>query len=120
MADPGHGLTIDNLDEVELVTAAGEIIRSSSTENSDLFWGVRGGGGNFGVVSSFTFRAHPLRRLVYCGNLIYRPHNWQAALRAYAEWTATVPDELTSIVSFLVPPPDWELGDAPLMLIGFA
>ncbi len=115
-----HGLTIDNLIAADVVTASGQTMRASETENPDLFWGIRGGGGNFGVVSSFTFRAHPLGPQVFAGNLIYRQEHWRTALRAYQTWTTDLPDALTSIISFLVPPPGWDMGEDPLMLVGFA
>jgi FAD/FMN-containing dehydrogenase len=115
-----HGLTIDNLVAADVVTATGEHIRASESENSDLFWGLRGGGGNFGVVTSFTFRAHPLDQDVLAGTFIYERPHWQQALQAYAEWTADLPDAMTSIITFTVPPEDWELGDEVLMFVGFA
>ena len=115
-----HGLTIDNLVSADVVTATGEILRASETENPDLFWGLRGGGGNFGVVTSFTFRAHPLDPDVFAGTFIYEQPRWTQALQAFAEWTPDLPDGLTSIVTFMVPPDEWELGDRALMFIGFA
>jgi FAD/FMN-containing dehydrogenase len=98
-----YGLTADNLIAADVVTASGETVRASDTENAELFWGIRGGGGNFGIVSTFTYRAHPLGPGVFAGNLVYRHENWPRALLAYEEWTRDLPDELTSIVSFLVP-----------------
>ncbi len=115
-----HGLTIDNLVAAEVILATGERVRASETEHPDLFWGLRGGGGNFGVVTSLTLRAYPLGPSVFAGSLIYRLARWRDALRAYAEWTATLPDELTTLVTFMVPPADWEIGDAPLMFMGYA
>jgi FAD/FMN-containing dehydrogenase len=115
-----HGLTIDNLIAADLITASGTTVRASETENPELFWGIRGGGGNFGVISSFTFRAHRLGPEVLTGTLIYRQAGWAAALAAYQAWTRDLPDALGSIVSFLVPPEDWDLGDEPLMLVAFA
>jgi len=115
-----HGLTIDNLVSADLVLATGEPVRASAEENADLFWGLRGGGGNFGVVSSFTFRAHSLSPDVLAGTLIYQLPRWAEALKAYADWTAELEDDLTSIVTFMVPPSDWELGDHVLMFVGFA
>jgi len=115
-----HGLTIDNLVSADVVTATGELLRASATDNPDLFWGLRGGGGNFGVVSSFTFRAHPLAPDVFAGTFIYEQPRWREALQAFAEWTVDLPDALTSIITFTVPPEEWELGDRVLMFIGFA
>ncbi len=113
------GLTIDNITAAEVVTANGDRVSANETENSDLFWGLRGGGGNFGVVTSITYRAQRLGPKVFSGNLIYRRPNWRAALEAYEQWTPNLPDELTSIVSFMVPAPAWELGEDTLMLVGF-
>ncbi len=115
-----HGLTIDNMAGAELVTAAGERVQASESVNPELFWGLRGGGGNFGVVTSITYRAQRLGPKLFTGNLIYRREHWRAALEAYEQWTADLPDQLTSIVTFIVPAPDWELGDDTLMLVGFA
>ena len=115
-----YGLTIDNLVSAEVVLATGELVHASASENADLFWGLRGGGGNFGVVTSFTFRAHPLDPDVFAGSLIYELPRWREALDAYVEWASDVPDEITTLVTFMVPPPDWELGDRALMFLGFA
>ncbi len=114
-----YGLTVDNLLRAEVITANGERVQASATENPDLFWGLRGGGGNFGVVSGFTFRAHPIGPDLVAGNFIYALDQAADALRAYAAWTADLPDEMTSIISFLIPPPDWDLGEALLMIVGF-
>jgi len=115
-----YGLTIDNLVSAEVVLATGEPVRASDDEHPDLFWGLRGGGGNFGVVTSFTFRAHPLDPDVFAGTLIYERPRWAEALRSYLEWTADAPDEVTTLVTFMIPPADWDLGDRPLMFLGFA
>ena len=115
-----YGLTVDNLLEVEMVTVDGRVVHASASENGELFWGLRGGGGNFGVVTSFTFQAHALPPEVFSGNFVYGQEHWVDALRAYAVWTRNLPDGLTSILSFLVPPHDWGLGDEPRMLFGFA
>jgi FAD/FMN-containing dehydrogenase len=115
-----HGLTVDNLVSAEVVLATGQRVRASDVEHRDLFWGLRGGGGNFGVVTSFTFRAHPLDPDVLAGTLIYELPRWSEALRTYVDWAAGVPDDITTLVTFMVPPPDWELGDRVLMFLGFA
>ncbi len=115
-----HGLTIDNLAAADVVLADGRSVRASADEHPDLFWGLRGGGGNFGVVTAFTFRAHPHAHDPFAGSLIYARARWADALPAYIEWTAGLPDELSTMLTFLVPPADWELGDEPLMVVGFA
>ncbi|MDM7990746.1 FAD-binding oxidoreductase [Arthrobacter sp. zg-Y877] len=114
-----HGLSIDNLLAADVVTSDGEAVHADANDHPELFWGLRGGGGNFGVVSSFTFAAHPLPAQVYSGNLGYGNMHWHRALTAYAQWVQDLPEEMTSIISFLVPPPEWELGDQPLMVAGF-
>ena len=98
------GLTIDNLLSVDLVTADGRFLRCSADENQDLFWGVRGGGGNFGIATSFTFRLHPVSTVV--GGLAFWPAEKATdLLRFYREYIRSVPDELTTLVGFLVGPP---------------
>jgi FAD/FMN-containing dehydrogenase len=115
-----YGLTIDNLGAAEVVLASGDRVVASETENPDLFWGLRGGGGNFGVVTSFTFRAHPLNPDVFAGTLIYERERWAEALASYADLAPSLPDELTMLTTFMVPPADWELGDRVLMFLGFS
>jgi FAD/FMN-containing dehydrogenase len=114
-----YGLTVDNLVSAEVVLATGEQVTASETDHPDLFWGLRGGGGNFGVVTSFTYRAYPLAHDVLAGTLIYERRHWRDTLRSYVAWTADVPDELTTIATFMVPPADWELGDEVMMFLGF-
>lgn len=114
------GLTADNLVAAELITASGETVRASATENDDLLWGLKGGGGNFGVVTSFTFKAFELPADVLTGTFIYGPDQWTTALRAYAAWTSDLPDPLTTIATFMVPRPDWDLGSDPLILLGWS
>ena len=115
-----NGLSLDNLDSADVITATGEHLHASEQQNPELFWGLRGGGGNFGVVSSFTFRARPLPAAVLGGNFFYRPTRWKSALRAFDRWTRDLPEEMNPIVSFLVLPPDFEMGEEPWMIIGFA
>lgn len=115
-----YGLTVDNLLAADVVTADRHTVRASAEENPDLLWGLKGGGGNFGVVTSFTFAAHPLPPTVLCGNLVYFRHRWEQALRAFARWTQDLPDEMTAIITLLTPPPDWDLGSEPALIVGFA
>lgn len=115
-----HGLTVDNLRAADLVTAAGETVHADASENPELLWGLKGGGGNFGVVTSFTFDAHPLPQPVFAGNLIYRQPNWASALAAYERWTRDLPEEMTSMLTVMTPPEELEMGAEPLLVCGFA
>jgi len=81
-----HGLAIDNLVSATIVTANGVIIDTSSSSHPDLFWALRGGGGNFGVVTEFVFRLHEQRRNVYFGMLVYGPDKAEALVKATKEW----------------------------------
>jgi FAD/FMN-containing dehydrogenase len=93
-----HGLTIDQLLSVDLVTAEGELVKASQTQNRDLFWGVRGGGGNFGIVTEFEFRLHPVGPTVLAGPIYWPMEQAPALLRFYREWIAEAPDELMTIL----------------------
>lgn len=115
-----HGLTADNLVGARVVTADGHTVIASEEEDPDLLWALRGGGGNFGVVTEFTFRAHRLGPDVLTGNLVYGADRWPQAWRALAAWTADLPDEMTTVTSTLTPPPMLEMGDQPLLLVGCA
>lgn len=100
-----HGLTADNLLAAEVVTANGEVVRASAEENADLFWGIRGGGGNFGVVTSFEFRAHPIGPQVLAGLIVHPFADAAAVLRAYRDVMAEAPDEVTVWVVLRKAPP---------------
>ena len=78
-----HGLTIDQLLAVDLVTADGELVRASEAENPELFWGIRGGGGNFGVVTSFEFRLNPLGPYVFFAGVAFGPWPRSSSCCAY-------------------------------------
>ena len=98
-----HGLTCDNLLTADVVTADGDFLTTSEKENSDLFWGIRGGGGNFGIVTSFEFRLHPLGQ-VLGGMLIYPMEEAQEVIKFYREYVKKVPDELFTILLFFTAP----------------
>src|SRR5690242_4470104 len=89
-----YGLTIDNLLAAEVVTAAGEVVTASHEENQDLFWALRGGGGNFGIVTSFEYQAHPVST-VHGGLVVHPARRAREALGFYRELTQAAPDELT-------------------------
>jgi FAD/FMN-containing dehydrogenase len=91
-----HGLSIDRL--VSVVTASGELVKASETENADLFWGVRGGGGNFGIVTEFEFELVPLGPQVMAGPVFWAMEDAPEVLRFYRDWIADCPDELMTIV----------------------
>src|SRR4051812_19481613 len=93
----GHGLALDSLASAEVVLASGETVTASETENSDLFWAIRGGGGNFGVVTAFTFRAHPLDRVVF-GTLTFGLDDLPGLLRGWRDAMRVAPEELNTTV----------------------
>jgi FAD/FMN-containing dehydrogenase len=99
------GLAADNLISADVVTAAGELVQASATENSDLFWAVRGGGGNFGVVSSFEFRLHPVGPMVLSGLIVHPFARAKQLLSGYRQIAAKAPDELTVWVVLRQAPP---------------
>jgi len=90
-----HGMTVDNLLSAEVVTAAGEVITASATEHPDLFWALKGGGGNFGVVTRFTFQLHPLGPNVLSGLVVYPFSEAKSVLQQYDKFMAQAPDELS-------------------------
>jgi FAD/FMN-containing dehydrogenase len=101
-----HGLACDNLLSVDLVTADGRRITTSATDHPDLFWGLRGGGGNFGVATSFKFRLHPVGPIVLGGALFYPIEQASELMRFYNTWASSLPDELTTLVACLTAPPE--------------
>jgi FAD/FMN-containing dehydrogenase len=90
-----YGMTIDNLESAEVVTATGEVVRASASENPDLFWALRGGGGNFGVVTRFEFRLHPVGPDLLSGLIVYPFSQAKAVLRQYGDFMTKAPDELS-------------------------
>jgi len=89
------GLACDNLLSAEVVTADGKVLRASADENSDLFWGLRGGGGNFGIVTGFEYLLHPIGTEVLAGSVVFPETKARDALRFYDEFARTAPDELS-------------------------
>jgi len=98
-----YGLAADNVVGVEIVTADGQVLRADATENPDLFWGVRGGGGNFGVVTTFEFRLHPVST-VYGGMLVFPVARAPEVLRRYRDLASSAGDELTTFAGLMTSP----------------
>ena len=98
-----YGLACDNLLSVDVVTADGRLLTASATENADLFWGVRGGGGNFGVVTAFEYRLHPVSQMLG-GLLIYPMAHAKALFRFYRDFTRTAPEALGSLINLATLP----------------
>ena len=100
------GLTADSLLAVELVTADGRVVRANEDENPELFWGVRGGGGNFGVVTSFEYRLHEVGPIIYGGMLIALPDRGPAILEFMRDYMRDAPDDLGAGLAFISAPPE--------------
>jgi hypothetical protein len=99
-----HGLSCDNLLSVDLVTAEGTLLTVSETENEDLFWAVRGGGGNFGIVSSFTYQLHPVGPTILGGMVLYPQDQAKEVLRFYRDFARSTPDELMVFAALMNTP----------------
>jgi len=99
-----YGLSTDSVNRFELVTVDGQVLNVSAAENADLFWGLRGGGGNFGVVTGMEIRLYPVTT-VYGGNLFYPADTAKEVYAHYRHWIADAPDELTSSVALMNFPP---------------
>lgn len=100
-----HGLSIDNLLSADVVTADGAFLRASEAEHTDLFWGLRGGGGNFGIVTSFEYRLHPLGPMVLAGMLIHPMDDTPEVLAFLRDFLVEAPDELGVIANLRFAPP---------------
>ncbi len=98
------GLTCDNLLSCDVVTADGKLIKASAKENPDLLWGLRGGGGNFGIVTSFEYQLHPVGPTVLGGAIVYPLSQTKELLKFYREYVETTPDELTTMVGITTSP----------------
>ncbi len=110
-----HGLSCDNLISADIVTADGRFLTASAEQNPDLFWGLRGGGGNFGVVTSFEYRLHPVGP-VLAGMLIYPRDKSREVLRFYREYARSCPDEMTAFAALMTSP---EGAPVVAMLVGY-
>jgi FAD/FMN-containing dehydrogenase len=99
-----HGLTIDSLLAADLILADGRFVSASADENSDLYWAIRGGGGNFGVVTSFLFQAHPIHT-VYAGPMLWPLERAAEIMRWYREFITTASEEINGFFAFLIVPP---------------
>ncbi|HEY3194129.1 MAG TPA: FAD-binding oxidoreductase [Candidatus Dormibacteraeota bacterium] len=117
-----HALTCDNLTGADVVTAGGQLLHASADENDDLFWGIRGGGGNFGIVTSFEFNLHALGPMVMAGFVLHPARIGRDALRFYRDFAASAPPEVTTIVTLRRAPPlpsiPKELHGEPVVSLG--
>ncbi|MFI2645802.1 FAD-binding oxidoreductase [Streptomyces sp. NPDC018610] len=100
-----HGLTSDNLTAAQMVTADGRVVRADAHEHAELFWALRGGGGNFGVVTSFEYEAHPVGPQVLAGLVVYPLAEARQVVTRWREASAHMPDELTTLVVLTTAPP---------------
>ena len=100
-----YGSTADNLVSADVVTAAGDLLRASETENADLFWALRGGGGNFGVVTSFEYRLHPVGPIVLAGAAFFLWERAKEITNFYLDYVKDLPDELTTAMLYWNAPP---------------
>jgi hypothetical protein len=102
---PGRSRDADNLIEAEVVTADGHVVIASAQENPELFWGLRGGGGNFGIVTTFTFRLHQIGPIIYGGLMASLPDRGTEILRFLRDYMPQAPDDLGCAVAFVSAPP---------------
>jgi FAD/FMN-containing dehydrogenase len=101
-----YGLTCDNLISAEVVLADGSVVTASESENKDLFWGIRGGSGNFGIVTEFTYRLHPLGPIVLAGLALWPVDRAADVLRGWRDYVDVAPDELSTACVVLTAPPE--------------
>ena len=116
------GLACDNLVEAEVVTADGRVVRANEDEHPDLFWALRGGGGNFGIVTRFTYRLHPVGPMLYGGAVVHPGERAGDVLRFMRELSQEVPDEVSLMVALVTAPPSPEfptsLQGQPIAVLG--
>ena len=98
------GLALDNVKAVDIVTADGQLLHASAKENRDLYWGVRGGGGNFGIVTDFEFGLHPMQRQIIGGNVVFPIERAREIVRFYGDYSSNAPDELYADYFMSLPP----------------
>ena len=103
---PKYGLACDNLISVDVVTADGRLVKADESENEDLFWGVRGGSSNFGVVTSYEFRLHPVGPVVLAGMVIHPIAEAKERLRAWRDYVEQAPEELSTSSAIFTAPPE--------------
>jgi FAD/FMN-containing dehydrogenase len=117
-----HGLSSDNVIEAEVVTADGSVLTASEDENPDLFWAIRGGGGNFGIVTSFTFALHPVGPEVAFSATFYPIEEYAQVLRGWRDYVEQAPDEVTTVCVGITFPANPELPEAihdrPVVIVG--
>ncbi|KKL19668.1 hypothetical protein LCGC14_2463150, partial [marine sediment metagenome] len=118
---PKYGLTVDNLLSADVVTAEGELVKASPNDNPDLFWGIRGGGGNFGIVTSFEYQAHPVGPTVYSGVIAHPMEKAREVLSLVRDILVDAPEELTVIPALRIAPPSpllpQEIHGKPVILV---
>jgi FAD/FMN-containing dehydrogenase len=100
-----YGLASDNLIGADVVTADGRLVHTSEDENPELLWGLRGGGGNFGVATSLEYRLHPVGPMVVAGPIFFAGDRAEEVLHFYRDWVRELPDETTTLVNLLTAPP---------------
>jgi FAD/FMN-containing dehydrogenase len=100
-----YGLACDNLVAADVVTADGQLVHASEHENADLLWGLRGGGGNFGIVTQFEFDLHPVGPTIYAGPIFYPANAASDLLYAFRDWAPSAPDDVTGVVNLTAAPP---------------
>ncbi len=100
-----HGLACDNLIGADVVTADGRLVHASEAEKPELFWGLRGGGGNFGIVTQFEFAVHPVGPTVYAGPVFFAAEHDAELMRIFREWAPGAPEEITAALNLTTAPP---------------
>ena len=100
-----YGLTADNLIGADVVTADGRLVHAGESENPELLWGLRGGGGNFGVATSLEYRLHPVGPNILAGPIFFAGERAEEILRFYRDWVRELPDEMTTLVNLTTAPP---------------